>query len=149
MTHRSGFSLIELQVVMAMIGIWAGIAIPRVANSIAHHRVDAAARRIAADLELARQYAIHSSTIQTVTFSGDGYVLSGMRDLNRSTSSYKVDLSAAPYRAQILIADFAGDSEVGFDVYGNADSGGTVIVQVAGWQHTVTFDPESGKATVE
>ena len=143
------FSLIELVIVLAIIGLLAAMAVPRFANAAMHSRVDAAAKRIAADLELTRKYAIHSSTIQTVTFSGNSYEISGMRDLDHATSSYKVNLSAEPYRARILSADFAGDSEVSFDIYGNADSGGTVVVYVAGWRHTVTFNPASCTATVE
>lgn len=147
--NRRAFSLIELVIVLAIIGILAAMAVPHFADAAIRNRIDIAAKRIAADLELARKHAIHSSTPQTVTFNGNGYEISGMRDLDRSTSSYKVDLSDEPYRAQIRSADFDGDSEINFDTYGNADSGGTVVLQVARSHRTVKFDSETGQATVE
>lgn len=147
-SHRA-FSLVELVIVLAIIGLVAAMAVPRFANATVRSRVDAAAKRIAADLELARTYAIHSSTPQTVTFKGNFYVISSIRDLDHPTSSYKVDLSSDPYQVNIRLVDFGGDSEVTFDIYGNADSSGTVVIRDARYERTIQFDADTGQATVE
>ena len=148
-TDRRAFSILELIIVLTIVALLAGIAVPRFSSSIARQRAVAAAKRVAADLSMARHRAVHSSESTTVTFSGSGYVVSGARHLDRSTDTYKVDLSANPYEAQILAADFGGDPEITFDIYGNPDSEGTVVVAVALWQHTITLDPNTGKTNVE
>jgi len=146
-----GFSLIELIVVVIIIGICASIAVPRVANSIAHHRADAAATRIVRDLALAQARARSSSAGQTLTFdvAASSYELAGMQDINRSTESYVVSLAKDPYQATILLADFDGDAEIVFDGYGVPDSGGAVVIQGGGYRRTIILDPDTGQASVQ
>jgi len=146
---RYGFSLVELVMVITVIGLLAGIALPRFSNSVARQRAQTAAKRIAADLSLARQRAIYTSAGQTVTFSGATYSLTGMQDLDHSTAAYKVNLAKAPYEAEVVSVDFGGDTEVVFDIYGMADSNGSVVVRVAHWQHTVQLEAETGQITLE
>jgi len=151
MTHRSGFSLIELLVVIAVIAIWAGIAIPRVANSLSYHRAEAAARRIVRDLELARRQARISSAALSVTFdpSSDSYELAGLQDMDHADEPYEVFLAQGPYRATIVSADFDGDEEIVFDGYGVPDSSGSVVIDVGGYQKTVTLDADTGRGKVQ
>jgi len=146
--NRQAFSLIELVIVMAIIGLLSAMAVPRFANASMRSRIDSAAKRVAADLELARKYAIHSSTPQTVTFSGNSYEIPGLRHLSHSTSSYNVDLADEPYRAQIKNAMFGGDSEISFDIYGSADSGGTVDITVAKMHRRVRINATTGQITI-
>ncbi|HUU82229.1 MAG TPA: GspH/FimT family pseudopilin [Phycisphaerae bacterium] len=145
------FSLIELVIVVSIIGVVAAIAAPRFANSIARQRAEGAAKRIAADLALARSQAITRSTSQMVKFDlgSDSYVMAGVQHLDRAASAYKVDLSAEPYLAGLVSADFGGDDEVVFDFHGTPDSGGQVVIKAGAWQKTVTLDPDTGKATVD
>lgn len=63
-----GVTLVELTMVVLIIDILAMVAAPRHIGSLAHFRVEAAARRIAADLEWARQTARTTGVNQTVTF---------------------------------------------------------------------------------
>jgi len=149
---RTAFSLLELVVVVVIIGIVSAIAVPRYANALAHHRVDAAARRIVVDLSLAQRQARISSTSQAVEFEvGVGesaYRLSGMPHLDRSGEEYAVLLYQEPYHATIVSADFGGNKEIVFDGFGVPDSGGVVIVQVGNYQKTITVDAETGQASV-
>jgi type II secretory pathway pseudopilin PulG len=139
----------ELVVVLVIIGLLSAVAIPRFTSSIAYHRTRAAAARVAADLELAASYAVHTSSVQTVAFTGNQYTISTMPHPDRPGVPYRVDLSAEPYQASIVAADFGGDPEVTFDIFGKPDTDGSVVLRSGHHQCVVTLDPETGKTTVD
>ena len=146
-----GFSLAEVACVLVIIGILSAIAVPRFSNSIALQHVDAAARRVRADLSLARRHAKIATTSQTVSFDSamNSYRLVGMADPDHPAAEYKVELSEEPYNATIVSANFDGDEEIIFDGWGVPDSGGSVIVQVGSHQKTIDVDPDTGQASVQ
>jgi prepilin-type N-terminal cleavage/methylation domain-containing protein len=148
-----GFSLIELVMVVAIVAILAAMAVPRFANSLAHRRVEAAARRIVADLALAQRRAVAASASQKVSFDvvANGYLLDGVQHLDHPDAKYFVALSDDPYGATLVKVDLgATDSEeIVFDGYGVPDSGGTIVVEAGGNQKTVAVDPDTGQATVQ
>lgn len=148
--HARGFSLVELVLVVAIIASLAAIAVPRYARSIVRFRVESAARRIVADLDLARKSARRSSTSRTVAFTiaANTYRISGLGGLDDRSQDYAVLLSGEPYRAAIVSCDFGGDTEVVFDGYGVPDSGGTVTVRCGDIRKTVELDPETRRATI-
>ena len=55
--NKRGFTLIELAVVMLMISIMFAAAVPSYVDSIILHRVESAAQRLKADIELAKHDA--------------------------------------------------------------------------------------------
>lgn len=138
--HR-GFTLLELVIVMTLLAIIGGIAMPRYTASLAHHRAEAAARRIAADLAYLRQQARFTSSSKTIAFDLATHQYSG--------SITTVSLGDDPYKAVILSVDFGGDAEIVFDGYGIPDSGGTVLIQAGHRQKTITLDGDSGRVTVQ
>ena len=156
-THprQPAFSLLELLVVIAILAIFAHMAVPRYSRATTRYRADAAARRVAADLELARKYASHASASQTVTFdvAADSYRLPGFPDPSRPTEEYEVRLAEEPYRATIVSVNFGGGSEVVFGGYGlpieDAAAGGTMVIQVGKETRTVKLDPDTGEASAQ
>jgi prepilin-type N-terminal cleavage/methylation domain-containing protein len=146
-----GVSLSELVAVLTIIAIIAALAAPRFGNSIALHRVEAAARRIAADLELARSHAIYASVSQQVQFVGGsnpGYTVTGYTDLDHSAQEYVVAKDGDLHGVEAVSVDFGGDLVVIFDMYGLPDSAGTVVIQVGSQSRTITLDADSGEATI-
>jgi prepilin-type N-terminal cleavage/methylation domain-containing protein len=146
-----GFSLLEIVLVLAIIVTLAAIAAPRYAASLVRYQADLAARRIRADIEQAQLSAKAASTsISIEFFVGDNkYEIPGLSALNGFSGSYIVELSARPYAAALVSAEFGGDAELIFNGWGMPDSSGTVILTVGSEQRTVTVDSETGKATVQ
>ena len=147
----AAFSLFELLFVIAIIAIVAAMAMPRYGRSVARYRAECAARRVAADLSLARASAKAGSTDRVVTFNtvAGSYTLAGVRHLDHSASPYTVTLSDAPYHAQLYYADFGGAPQAQFDMYGAPRWGGKVIVRVGEFEETVALSRDDGSATVQ
>jgi prepilin-type N-terminal cleavage/methylation domain-containing protein len=161
-TERRAVSLLELVMVMAIIATVATIAAPRYAMSLAAYRADAAARRIVADLGMARVMARTEGRRVRVKFDNtankDLYFFEDEPDPHDPEEDYTVDLQKDPYRAELVLIDFDTKEEVAFDAYGAAvkhDSGkpfagpGTIVVASGGIQKTITVDTATGKATVQ
>ena len=150
-TRRSGFSLLELVLVLAIMATLAAIAVPRYQASLVRYRVDLAARRIVADLALAQSAAKASSSSRRVRFfvNTDQYRIFDLQPLDGDSSYYDINLSEKPYEADIISAEFGADDQIIFDGWGIPDSGGTVVLTVGPEQRTVTVDAETGKATVQ
>ena len=149
--RHTGFTLLDLMMAMAVIVVVAAIATPRYANALTRYRAEAAARRVAADLGLARQTAKSTSSSRTIGFNpgNHSYVIPNVRELDSAGTMYRVQLQDPPYQAQIVSVDFGGDATLIFDGFGIPDSGGFVIVQAGDYQYTVVVDPETGAAQVQ
>lgn len=145
-----GFTLVDVVMVLAIMAILTALAAPRFSNSIALQHVEAAARRIVVDLALAQRQATISNVDQTVRFDPamQEYSLVGMPHPDHSAREYGVSLQEEPYSATLVSADFDGDEEIIFDIYGMPDSGGSVVIRVGTHVRTITVDAETGKASV-
>lgn len=150
-TRRPAFTLIELLIVVVVTAVLAAIAVPRFGNSLAIHRVDTAAQRIAADLTLAQRRARMTSASQRVVFNpaDDTYELIGVNHMDHVGQAYVVSLAEAPYEAEIESVDFDGDLEIVFDGYGTPRSGGRVIVRVGDHIRQIDLDADTGKVVTQ
>ena len=148
---QRAFTLLELVLVLAIITVLAAIAVPRYTAAQQNFRADAAARRVVADLGLARSRANTTSTPQTVVFNlaSSQYQMPGVQDLKDPANTYTVLLGAAPYQAKLVSVDFGGTSQATFDGYGMPNCGGTVVISAGDVQRTVVLDANSGKAAMQ
>lgn len=146
------FTLIELVLVIATVAILSAIAVPRYASALARYRVDLAAKRVAADLALARSHARTNSASQLIDFStpANGYTLTGVPSPDGGAGGYVVRLGDEPYKASLGEFAFGGPvaTAVWFDRFGTPDGSGTVVVSSGGYQKTVVLDAVTGKAVV-
>jgi prepilin-type N-terminal cleavage/methylation domain-containing protein len=149
--RRAGFSIIELVVVASVIAIGAAIAIPRYSASTVRYRLDAAARRVAADLDRARTAARIGSTTRTLSFSSGtiSYSVDGESSLRRGGETYHVALGEEPYRAQAVAASFGGSPMVSFNAFGLPSSGGQVTLRIGSDERTITVNADTGKADIQ
>lgn len=145
------FSLLELLLVVAIMATFAAIAAPRYGLALARHRADLAARRVSADLYHAQSYAKTTSAACAVTFVAvtETYQLLNVPSLDGRPGHYTVVLSAHPYQANIVSADFDGGSQVVFDGWGSPDHGGTIVVAVGTEQRTITLDGGTGQVSIQ
>ena len=126
-----GFTLVELVIVLFIFSILATAAAPTYRDALGRFRADATAKRIAADLEMARRQAKRSSADQTVEFyvAEDRYVFPNMADLDHPGQDYEVHVDDRAYGAILVSVDFNGASDVTFNMYGQPDNAGTVAIQ--------------------
>lgn len=153
-THqlRSGaFSLFELVLVLAIMGIMAGIAAPRYARSLARYRADMAARRIAADITLAQSRARSTSSSQTIRFDVNGgqYSIPGMADPDTRTGTYTINLADEPFRAALGTVNFNGNASLNFNGYGDPSTSGSLTVSCGDVVKTVTVRGDTGSVTIQ
>jgi prepilin-type N-terminal cleavage/methylation domain-containing protein len=135
---HSAFTLTELAIVIMIMGIFAAVAVPKFIDSLQFYRIESAARRVKADLNLLRHTARLTSSTQSVTFVGSTYTLSaGVAGLDRQSDAYSVNLAAAPYHLTAASAKFGDDPFVSFDGYGMPSSEGAVSLETPAHECTV------------
>ena len=147
--RRSGHTLLEMVVVLAILALMWGMAAPRYFNATSRYCAEAAARRIAADLALARAQAMQTSGNVVVSFNttSNTYTLAGVTSLDRQSSNYTVNLAGTPYQASFVSIPFTSN-QVTFSAYGSADQTGTIGVTAGGIQWNVMLEATAGKVTV-
>lgn len=146
--RRCAFSVFELVIVIMVMGILGSVAIPTFFDSLLLHRIESAARRLKADLELARTQARLTSSNQTVTFANSVYTLSNTKSLDRPHLTYAVNLKKEPFLLDSATANFSNATVITFDGYGTPSSGGTVVLNVKNYQCTVTLNGTTGDVTI-
>jgi len=149
---KSGaFSLVELLLVLGIITIFSAIALPRYGAASSRYRADLAARRIAADLELAQTIARAKGASQRVRIRQgvEKLIIFATDALDPHQSRYKTDFSMSPYNADIVSSVFNGDNYIIFNGWGIPDSGGTVVIRVGNETRTIAVDAQTGKAVIQ
>lgn len=158
-TSRAAFTLIELVIVLLILGILTVVTMPNIAKAIREQNVDAAARRIAADLETARQTAKATGASRSVQFdvAANQYTLLNIKDINHPAIQQVTNLSNAGYAVTLGTATFNGTNQLTFDLYGRPFAGsplaplngGTIVVQAGSAQHAIVVNPTTGKTQIQ
>jgi len=150
---RCGVTAVELVVVILILAIVAAAAVPRYVDNLMRVRVDAAARRIVADLAAAQAHAKATSSSQTVTFvvppQGSRYEIVGMKDPDRPGEAYVVNLAASPYHVAFSSVNLGGVMTLVYNGYGVPGRSGTIVVQAGKFVRTVTIDSSTGMASFQ
>jgi prepilin-type N-terminal cleavage/methylation domain-containing protein len=90
--RRGGFTTIELLIVVVVLGILAGFAVPSILTTVANDRVRRAQYATASYIELAFQYAARTRKPLTITLNTTTQVLA-ITDRSSGTLYRQIDLS--------------------------------------------------------
>lgn len=141
---RRGFTLLELVLVAAIVGVIAMIAAPRYSSSLWNYRADAAAQRLAADLRLARDTARLTSRSTTISFTAafiGQYSIINVAPLDTASGTYAVNLSRDPYRATMdSVTIGGGGMALIFDGFGTPRDTAVISVRCGPMRRVVRVD---------
>lgn len=147
--------MIDLTLTILILGILAATAAPRLSGAILYYQVDAAARRIEADINYIQSYARYTNSTCSLTFNASpaGYTTVGVPHLNNSGQAYAVSFVELGYPVS-LVVDLNSGSTLSYTPSGVAQAGspltgittGTITITSGNQTRTVTIDPATGKA---
>ncbi len=151
MSRQSGFSIIEIIIAIAIVGILALTFVPKMEDALVAIRLRAAAEKMIDDIRYISSYAIanHDTTWLVVDTANNRYGIyegptAGSRTLLHDPSTNK----AAQFEFQthfpgvsITGADFDGDAEMSIDWWGTPSAGGTVTLNSS---KVITIEPGTG-----
>lgn len=131
-TRSTGFSLVELVVVMLILGVIAAIAAPRFGHASTTFRLEAAINKIEADLKYAAHMARAQSRTVEVTFDPDtdSYTITGVESPLNGEANYTVNLAEPPYEVQIADVRFGGGTSSTFRIDGHGTPINTGVIRI-------------------
>lgn len=151
--RQQGFTLIEILITVAVIGILAGVAIPRIGNSLALQELDNAARDLAGDIRLLELMAQNSNdgkgggagsiVIPRISFINGapyGYQIF-MNDGTKITKYFPVSVSLNKNPGAITSSIYDGKITIG--------TIGLASTKVSGAMRFIKIQPMTGRVRVD
>jgi len=150
--HRSrhrAFSLLELIVVLIITSVIAGMGLLKYSGSLTNYRLDAAVKRIIADIQSAKVMARTTSSVRAIKFypATSSYAILSREDLALSRVGTVVELAAQPYHSTLVVSGLSANI-VRFNGYGDPDGGAIIIVATGGRSNAVILEATSGRVYV-
>jgi len=147
----SAFTLVELVLVVAIVGVVAAIALPRVGSVLDTNRADVAAAKLAADLELLRASARARSTTATIFLNPvtDSWRLANVTAPGDPNPDPVVRLAESPFHATLDPFAGPGEFELSFDQYGIPSTAVRIVLRSGAQSRAVTVSRPGGAITLE
>ncbi|MEM9882994.1 MAG: type II secretion system protein [Planctomycetota bacterium] len=161
-TRRRAFTLTELLVIVAVLGIASALVLPRLGDQDVM-QLRRAATLLAADLDAAKAGSLtHADDPRLVVFDADAnaYHVAAASDPATPVTNpfdrrpYRVVFGSGRAAALGVVSldawSLNGDDAVGFGVYGQLDQAtpATVTLRAGDTRLTLTLDPDTGEASI-
>ena len=151
MHKDSGFSIIEMLIVIAVLAVIAAIAVPHMIGSRGAANLRGAVENLKGDLQLAKLKAVQESGTVAVSFAGtwywvftdDGPTQEGHYDENPPDEERRFRARELPAGVSIdlLSTDFGGNNYLRFNNRGLPENTGKVVVESSsGGQRTIELN---------
>ncbi|MCC6428346.1 MAG: hypothetical protein IT435_16185 [Phycisphaerales bacterium] len=143
------FTVVELVIIMAIVAVFASLAVPRVSGLLCRQRVMQAGHRISADIQRVSASARSTSRPWTFAFtkSSSTYVVTG-QDASGKGITWTVVLTDEPLAATVTDVTLGVDAKLIANGYGTLDRSGSVTLQCGKYTCVVKVDPDWQAPTV-
>jgi prepilin-type N-terminal cleavage/methylation domain-containing protein len=108
MGNRSGFSLIEIMVVIVVLGVVATFAMPRTGRRSPLFQVDTAARSLVRDIELVRMRAMAAKRVVRVSFDEERAFYTAFMDVSPGRQGDLVETKEEVHASRIVARGSSG-----------------------------------------
>jgi prepilin-type N-terminal cleavage/methylation domain-containing protein len=144
---RRAYTLIEVIMVVAIMGIILTIATPYFAQLSARQRLQLSANRVMAELKFAASVARATGLARTATVNTTAGSLT-LAITPTPTNTQTLNLSKWPHQLSSLDANFGGAKTVTFNLYGQPQTAGTITLRIGQQTKTVSVSSTTGEVTI-
>ena len=151
-----GFTLVEVITVVALLGIVLAVAVPSINSTLNEMKLDSAAQEVVSAIHYVQSLAIKEGVVYGVEFfpSEDRFrcynVATDVTVFNPiDKKSYVVDFTGEGHLQGVTLSTTFSNMKAEFDSIGEANESGTVLLEYAGLQKTITVSAPIGRVTIQ